>query len=501
MNILLKNVLCGAIILSAVGCEKHLQNVTYGTTAGDNFFKTANDAKAAVSAMYTGMTEGGTYYAGWNSAEGSFRAQAAQTTDENICNWDDGGLWVSFNMLNFTPDLADITSHYTELMPYISQCTVDIANIEPINMDENLKAQYIAELKALRAYYMQILYLYYGPVPARLDATQIDNEDAPPLPRPSKDSMVNYIVRDFTDAIAVLPNTFTGADYGRFSKAACYTSLMKLYMHEKDWDNAINCGEKIKEMGFSLIPNYEDNFNINNKGGNSELIFVVVCSSTAATAAAANAWLAHVLPTNYYDSTGIPLTEWDGYRMPWKTYDKFDQNDKRLKVLLAKYPTGVDANGNLIYYDCRANGDIGAVPMKFGPDPSKANSEASSVDLPVFRYADVELMLAEALNEQNSGPTSEAYSLINDVRQRAGLPLYTAGDSHDSFLTKIQNERLFELWDEGVRRDDLIRWGMYIQRAINDGSTFADSSKILYPIPRSVINQSNGVIQQNPGYN
>lgn len=485
-------------VLGLLSCEKGLENVSYGNLSGDNFFKTAADAKAATDASYAGLIEDPSYSAGWGAAQASFRVLAAQTTDEMVCNWDDGGSWARLNMLNFTPDFGSLTSHYTSLMKYVSTITLNLSKIAAINMDAAVKARYTGELKALRAYYMQVMYLYYGPVPVRLDATQINNQGAAPIPRPSKEDMLKMIISDFNDAIAVLPDKFSGADYGRFSKASCYTSLMKLYMQEKRWSDAIAAGEKIKAMGFSLIPDYAENFNIKAKGGNAEIILAVVC---APTSAAANMWLAHALPPDYYDSTGVTLTAWGGYRMPWKTYDKFDQRDNRLRVLLQRYPTGRTAGGALIYRDARAGGDKGAVPVKFGPDPSKTDATSSGIDYTVFRYADVLLLLAEALNEQG-GPSAAAYDLLNMVRERAGLPRYNAGTLNQlQFRVAIQDERLFELWGEGVRRDDLIRWGLYVKRAKDDGSTFATDDRILFPIPRSVVNQSSGVIQQNPGYN
>jgi hypothetical protein len=478
-------------------CEKKLANTVYGTFSSNNFFKTANDAAASVSSMYGGI-EGG--YGFWGSADPSFRAQASQTTDEMVCNWTDP-LWVKLNTLNFTPDFTDAIEHYTDLMPLISAITVDIPRIEAIDMDADLRSRYIAEAKALRAYYTQLLYLYYGPVPVRLNAAEVNDPSAPVLPRPSKDTIVGNIIKDFTDAIAVLPANFTGPDYGRISKTACYTALMKLYMQEKRWSDAISAGETIKATGLTLTPNFADNFNINNKGGNNELIWALVSTPTSSTDY--NVWLAHALPSDYIDTTGIPLQVWGGYRMPWKTYNKFDQTDKRLGTLLRSYPVGFNPDGTVKWRDALTGGDKGAVPVKYGPDPSKANSTQSGVDQPIFRYADVELLLAEALTEQNGSPTSEAFDLLNDVRvTHGGLPPYTYGTlSHDQFLAKLEDERLFELWGEGVRRDDLIRWGLYITRAKNDGSPYADTTKILYPLPRAVINQSNGVIAQNPGYN
>ncbi|SEW51293.1 RagB/SusD family nutrient uptake outer membrane protein [Chitinophaga arvensicola] len=481
-------------------CEKKLDNVTYGSLSGDNFFKTANDAKAATDAMYTGLYETPNGGRGWASTNYSFRTQAAQTTDEMVCYWDDNGSWARLHALDFTPDFAVVTSHYTQLMQYVSQITVNMSKIQGIKMDETLKGRYIAELKALRAYFSQILYLYYGPVPVRLDASQIDNLATPPLPRPSKEEMINGIIKDFTEAIAVLPDKFDKENYGRFSKAACYTSLLKLYMQEKRWDDAIVAGEKVKAMGFSLIDNYADNFNVKAQSGNTEIILPVICS--ASSDQFSNDWLAHALPSDYYDvSRGITLSGWGGYRMPWKTYDKFDKKDNRLSVLLQTYTTGKDNNGNVIYVDTRARGDIGAIPVKMGMDPAMSDPSVSGINYVAFRYADVELLLAEAINEKNGVPNAEAYTLLNDVHQRAGLTPFTPGSLNQvQFRKAIQDERLFELWGEGVRRDDLIRWGLYIKRAKDDGSVVADDDKILYPIPRSVINQSNGVIQQNKGY-
>lgn len=480
-------------------CEENLDYVTYDSFPV-TFPQTASDANAAINAMYTGLMEGNTWSSGWGAALGSFRVQADQTTDQGICNWGDGGTWANLHSLNFTPDFSQVTSHYTQLMPYISEITMYIDKINNISMDNTLKQRYIGELKALRGYYSQILYLYYGPVPIRTNPADINNASAPVLPRPTKEEMVTQILNDYSDAIDVLPDKFTGSNYGRFSKAVCLTARMKLYMQEKRWQDAINDGEAIKDMGFSLIDDYTKNFSYDNKGGNSEIILPIVCTPT--NGIYCNLWLAHALPPDYADPSGIPLTGWGGYRMPWSTYDKFDQNDKRLAVLLQKYPT---SNG---LRDARAGGDIGAVMVKFGPDPTKTNSQNSGVDYTVFRYADVVLLLAEAINQQNGKPTQEAINLLTSVRTRAGLSTsLTTASTKEQFQLAIENERLFELWAEGVRRDDLIRWGKYISRAVDDGSAaqnpnFGDGSKyILYPLPRSVVNQSNGVIEQNPGYN
>lgn len=482
-----------APILSS--CEKDLAYKNDQELNADNFLKSANDVSSAVTAMYSGIMQGSAW-SGFGAAQAAITTQAGQTTDEAICNWDDGGRWKKLNMLNFDPDFNSITQHYTQLMRYSSRITGLIPQIEAVSMDEELKKRYIGELKALRGFFMQIMYLYYGPVPVVLDPAIINTPESAQIPRPSKEEMIGYIEKDFKEAMAVLPNKFTGSDYGRFSKAACLTALMKLYMQEKKWADAIEMGKQIKAIGFSLTPKYEDNFNMNSKGGNNEIILPVVANANSSTSA--NGYRPHYLPTDYYDITvGGGDAPWGGYRMPWKTYDKFDKADYRLKLLLQKYPTMV--NGKIVYRDAREGGDIGAVMDKYGPDPAKVSSTETSVDIIIYRYADVELLYAEALNELN-GPTAEAYAFLNDVRTVHGKLPALSGLSKESFRKAVQNERLFELWAEGVRRDDLVRWGLYIQRAKDDGYQ-VDDHVILYPLPRAAVNQSNGIVKQNPGYN
>lgn len=93
----------------------------------------------------------------------------------------------------------------------------------------------------------------------------------------------------------------------------------------------------------------------------------------------------------------------------------------------------------------------------------------SAVNFPILRFSDILLMYAEASNEVNMGPNAEAIAALNRVRLRASLdPIETAKPeavaSHDAFLSELQDERLRELCFEGLRRQDLIRWGIYQSR-------------------------------------
>lgn len=496
-----------ALVTLSLSCEKGLKPDVYGALSTSTFFKSAGDASAAVTAMYNGMLGGSGYEAGWSGSNNGWKIQSSMETDETVCSWGWPG-WKRMNQLQFSIDDAVITGIYTNMMPVISQITMDIAAIDPIVMDAALKAQYIAELRAMRAHYTQVLFQLYGPVPIRLDPVAAANPNATPIPKPSKDSMVLYIENDYKAAAAVLPAVFSGSDYGRWTSTACLTGLMKLYMNQRRWQDAITVGEQIKTMGYHLITNYADNFSYGNKGGNSEIILAIPCN--ASSSKSYNNWLADVLPPSpaYYDLS-LPstqsLSEWGGYKMPWSTYNKFNPADKRLSVLLGKYT--VDVSGTL--FDAQNGGTVGgvsypallgAIPKKYGADPTSTTG-VMGTDIVVYRYADVELLLAEAINEAGSGPTNEAYDLINDVRNRAGVTPYTYGSlTYSTFRSKIMDERLFELWCEGQRREDMIRWGTFVQYAASQGSPFATANDTLYPLPQKVIAETNGVVSQNAGY-
>lgn len=136
---------------------------------------------------------------------------------------------------------------------------------------------------------------------------------------------------------------------------------------------------------------------------------------------------------------------------------------------------------------------------------------------PIYRYSDVLLMLAEALNEINNGPTPEAYNAINQVRYRArrsdhkddGMALPDLGGlDYTAFKDAVINERAFELAFEGQRRFDLIRWGIFMERLGSFPDAFYGMSKaakvreyhMLMPVPLQEMDLNSELWQQNDGW-
>jgi hypothetical protein len=169
--------------------------------------------------------------------------------------------------------------------------------------------------------------------------------------------------------------------------------------------------------------------------------------------------------------------------------NKYDNADKRkAQWITGSQPGNVNYNLNITSLTSAGVFD-GARNIKYLPVPPY-NGGSSSNDYPVFRYADVLLMKAEALARQAN--TAGALPLVNQVRSRAGLAPLTAVT-----LEEIYDERGRELCWEGHRRQDMIRFGTFTQA--HDFKPASGEHYKLFPIPAPAL-VTNPTLKQNPGF-
>lgn len=153
---------------------------------------------------------------------------------------------------------------------------------------------------------------------------------------------------------------------------------------------------------------------------------------------------------------------------------------------------------------------------------SKKNKNYTSINVPLLRYSDVLLMVAEAENETNGQPTALAYQCLNKVRERAGIKTYPEGSlDKAAFRQAVKDERAMELCFEYTRRYDLIRWGEYVknmnelsaraQQGANANWSTGPSYSVYtffkitdaynyFPIPDSEMSVNKAITQNNPGW-
>lgn len=459
-----------------------------------------DDASALVTANVYNVfgCSGGMY----NSAASDINVVTELMSDYGECAWRQ---WTPILYGRWLIDNSYTNALYDNYAKYISNMTLTADRIGTLDIDETVKEQYLAELRCGRGWLAFCMYDLFGPIPIADLETLKNPLDEIIIPRMTDSDMINYIETELTTAANVLPYSYKkgDADYGRFTKGLANTVLLKLYMMTKQWGKAETVGRELtkSEYGYDLVPKYKDIFTLENEK-NVETIWAVNCL----TGYQEHRWLAHVL-INDYPFTPSNQVKWGGYKISWPFYHTFEINDERLEVIAAEY-TGT---GGIIHnetLDVPSGGRLkyGAIPIKYGADPT-TNGTSNQIDWIVYRYADVLTLLAEAIVRNNGSITQEAVDLLNRIRLRAGLDAYqlSSFSSTDDFLDKLLLERGHELFFEGTRRQDLIRYGIYVEsmkaKCMYAGEvTLINENMTRLPLPTSLINQGKGEIEQNPGY-
>ncbi len=472
------------------GCKKELESKMFDQLSPANFPQNEADIKTALTPFYTMFTtdwgvsdpDKDSYYFAFNPAYLGYDWLTRIMTDQAFDTW-----YSSWSMYTFGPStqLSNNSESFYNRIRFVARATDIIDKISNAPVTDLVKEKYLAEAKALRAWYMFILYDLYGPLNPKLDPAKLT--DLTIEPRLTKEAYVSFMENDLTDAVKALPDRYNGTDdWGRVSKGVARMILLKIYMQDKQWDKARIIGTDLMGMGYSLLPNYKDVF-IN--PGNDELIYAVPGNSGMN-----QFWYDMEFPGDIKRIFNQDVTPgwWQGDGMPWSYYDKYSSSDTRLETIGSSY---LNTSGNTIG---RNNGLNLAIPMKY----TKYTANQQGFELVMYRYADVLLSMAEIENELNNGPTTTAIGYAEQVTDRANTAI-PAGAlvNKDSFNDFLLDERARELYYEfGIRRQDLIRHGKLISYAQARGITTAKDHMVLLPIPQDVINESKGVVTQNPGY-
>jgi len=460
------------------------------------FWQNQNDATEAVNAMYAN-TRGWTFVAFAPMAIESLGSDDATTGSDPT----DGSVAFMSQFDNFT-----VTSTNRELPDFwngmyieINYCNQVIDNIPNINMDANLKARYIAEAKFLRAYSYFRLVRAFGDVPLRLHLPANSSEYN--IPRTPEDQVWAAIEQDLNDAESVLPPSYSGPDVGRITKGAAQALHAKVALYQKKWADVVTFSNKVIQSGlYNLFPDFEKQYRIQNEN-NSESVYEIQCTYLPNNVPASNSQYCQIQqPRGGFDGNG-----W-GYNNPTQDLvDAFEPNDPRLNATIL-FRGSTSAEGDLIPLTA-------ANPMynykSYVPFPVYVNDNGGSdQNVRVIRYSDVLLMNAEANNEL--GNTSDALASLEKVRKRARdfaiahgapantLPPVTTTDQ-TALRAAIYHERRVELaMDFNSRYFDVIRQGR--GTAVFGPMGWKAGKNEDWPIPQSEIDNSFGVLTQNPGY-
>jgi hypothetical protein len=486
----------------------------------DQIFKDNPGAYAQnLGKIYAGLSVSGPTDAGSSDIQGldagygqymrAYWVMQEITTDEALLHWGDAGI----------PDLVSgtwnasnqfIRAMYLRIA-YQSRVTSEYLNITSDGkMNDRGQSNLIPEVKVYRAearflralsYFHAIdLFGSFG----FLDENTVLGE-MPVLK--TRADLFDFVENELLAAIPDLKEPRTN-EYGRVDKAAAWMLLAKLYLNAQVWkgvDRSTDCikmCENIISAGYSIGTNYNYLFLADNdkNSSSSEYIFTIPQDGLHLQAYGCMTFVIQAEALSDYAGAGVAMGVggWNGATTRPELYNKFDAADRRALFF---------SNGHsLDLTELNSDTKIGYGVTKFRNVTSTgvngSNGDFVDTDYPLFRLADVYLMYAEAAVRGN-GNKAQAVTYVNQLHTRANILPIT---QNDLTLDFILDERARELYWEGWRRQDLIRFGKFTGEAykwqwkgnIHDGAAIANF-RSLFPLPEDQL-QMNKNLTQNEGY-
>lgn len=437
------------------------------------------------------------------------------TTDEAVTGWGDEGIR-DLHAHNWTSQNQFITGAYNRIFYQITLANEFLKETTPEKLDsrgasEQIKeevALYRSEVRFLRALsYWHALDLF-GDTPFFTEELVLGQE----IPdQGSREDIFNFVV-DELNAIEdemVAPGQ---NQYGRADRAALWTLQAKLYLNAEVYigtdmyTECITACSKIIDSGvYELNDVYRHNFNADNHTS-EELIFAVPFDGMNTQTFGGTTYLVSasiggsMTPANYGSSQN-----WGGLRTTSAIVNLFPDETGEVDSRALFFTEGQtkEINDISVFTDGYALPKYTNLTKDGIPGSNQIHPDT---DFPMFRLADVYLMLAEAVLRGGEGATiNEALEYVNQIRERAYGDESGNITLEDLTLDFILDERARELYWEAHRRTDLIRFNQFTENGVwpwkgNDktGETTATYLN-LFPIPANDI-IANTKLKQNDGY-
>jgi len=476
-------VICSTILIFNSCREGVLETPTFGETTSANFWRNATDAEAAVNAIYAPLPEENFY--------GHIEQTLTNVPSDDEFRAGDHANHIDIE--NFTIDARHpyLNTSWENKYEMINRANLVIINVTNIDMDQGLKNRILGEAYYLRGFSYWILAKLFGGVPLILEQ-EIENNEFN-IPRATLEATYSQIESDLLRATELLPENYSGSNVGRAHSGAAWGLLTKLYVYQEKFQEAINSGTNVINGPYPLATSFEDNFKIETQY-NPEILFTI--GST-------QGWQEQV---HSIYTTPRPWGGWDFQAPLPNLINEFESDDPRLDYSIMMPGDTFDLGGDrgLSEYTADLSPTTGFHFQKFAAWRDAGGLDLD-VNIPILRASDVYLLVAEAKIRSGGNGNTE----LNKVRERAGLNPIT-GRSAD--MGDIIHERRVELAGEGQRHFDLMRWdkadivdivSIYGEdRGEFDPPRFFERPKnYFYPIPQDQIDISDGVLEQNPGFN
>lgn len=562
-NILYSMMMGTAVLTSATSCVSDLDQYPHTETTSKDVYTSLANYEAVLGKIYAAMVTSGQGKGGDNKDMESVLNKGAGFdymrmfinmqecgTDEFASTWLTGEQTTGLTYLSWDANDAWVSDMYYRIYYNIALCNEFLRNANSASFsgaDAEKMKEYKAEVRFMRALFYYHALDFYRNIPM---VTENDPVGSYIPPRYTPQQTFDYIESELKDCVGDMLPAST-CPYGQASQGAAYTLLAKLYLNSEVYTGVAKYAEckeacdKVMSMGYSLEDNYSKLFNADNDKRTNEIIFALPVSAEHTVSWGSSTYLVcgQVSMSNANQNVadyGV-TAGWSEFRLRPEFVDKFTQTDidgsgdKRCKFF---------TNGQSKDVTSMTDETAGYLSEKWSnlkDDGTTASNTADAgveTDFPLFRLADVYLMYAECVvrcKDANDKPLDwdpwngginindqtviesrkkGAIYWINLLRERAygkdengnprGQVWKENFSSKEAFLQFILDERARELYHEGYRRTDLIRYGQFTTNkyiwqwkgGTHDGQA-VDSKYNIYPIPNTELTANPNLHNDN----
>ena len=499
--------------IGLVSCT-NLQEKVLDEQLGTNLINDPNNVQALINPPYASLRHTIEWYDYWGLQE--------ITTDEVIVpargtDWYDNGDWQKLHLQTWTADHIRLKNVWDVLNQGVSRANTAIYYIGKFPQTATT-TQYVNEARFLRSYYMYLMCDLFGQVPFR-EASDVNFSTAPQVL--SRKAAADKIISELTE---IMPNLKTKADVGsdHVTIGAAQALLAKVYINYEVWTGTKKyteaiaaCNDLINSPNYAVATDYWTMFQ-KNVTEHPEFILRIPMDDNV-DMGSGSVWVNFTL--HYSQTFGNITSTWNGPSTTstfFNTWDKVNDaryHDDRIKAecgfnqgFLVGQQYGLDGtalkqrDGSPLIFVPEVNlqsspENAGIRVVKFAPNSTTKFQFNSPNDVPIMRISDIYLIRAEA--KLRNGDAAGALADVNYLRSKRSAAGKTLPALASVTLDDILKERGYELYWEGLRRQDLIRFGKFGDAWQEKPVTAA--TKILFAVPTSAISV-NANLTQNPSY-
>ncbi len=536
MNTLYKLLIVAVCISFVPGCDNDLDEKVYSKVTAQSYNYSTKDFNPVVSSAYRYLRDfishGGFYMAQETSAD-------AIVMPPNASGWDDGGIYRRMHYQTWNSEQGHVSSMWGAFYRGILICNNVIDQLETEKVPAPSPADKeagIAEVRAARAYYYWMVCDNFG------DAPLVSTLSSDLPAKSTRKEIYDFIVSELNAVIPTLSDVQGGVMYGRINRWAAKALLANVYLNaevytgEAKWNECITqCNDIINSGKCQLSANYNASFRQTGIENSLEILFTIPFDGNLAGGNSIHMFSWHGELKKRFETDATPWGSGSAMGVT-QFINTYDPNDTRLADTWIMGPQfAADGTPIMGTYDQKTQqlNFTKAIPdgnytlesegyRMFKFEIVKGEKGSSSTDFPLLRYSQVLMMKAECLLRLSQ---SGAGALVTEVRQRAfkanpalatvtddqlkanssyqygyveNYVIVDPGNTDPVQFGRMYDELGWEFAWEGVRRRDMIRFGIYTKKSWLSHKPQGDY-RALFPIPESVLT-SNPKLVQNPNY-